>query len=278
MARFASVFFFATLALVGAGCQLLGQDADAPDPVAAAIERASTDPHRSEQNIARNAYRHPVETLRFFGFEPGMAVLEVQPGAGIWYTEILAPLLAEHGRYVAASYDLTNPELSDYAKRAHEALVARFREQPERYGDLDLAVLHPPEIHLGRDESLDLVLNFRNTHGQIRSGAAEEIYAAFFAVLKPGGVLGVVQHRTGPETDTSKFNGYVSEETVIALAEGAGFVFDAKSEINANPNDRANYARGVWTLPPSLTLGNEDREKYLAIGESDRMTLRFRKP
>ena len=277
MSRF-GLWVMAALVVVSGGCRVLGGEVDSVDPVAAAIERASIDPHRSEANIARNAYRHPVETLTFFGFEPDMAVLEIRPGGGLWYTEILAPLLAEDGRYIAASYDASRPDLSDYAARAHGALLSRFAEQAELYGDLDLAVLDSPTIQLGGDESVDLVLNFRNTHGLIRSGAAEAAYQAFFDVLKPGGILGVVQHRAGPETDTSKFNGYVTEEKVIALAEAAGFVLEAKSQINANPNDRANYAKGVWTLPPSLTLGETDREKYLAIGESDRMTLRFRKP
>ena len=278
MSRFGSVLFL-FVALATTGCQWLGGGtADAPEPIAEAIERAATDPHRSESNRARNAYRHPVETLTFFGFQPDMSVLEIRPGGGLWYTEILAPLLATDGRYIAASYDLSKPDLPAYVTRSHEALLARFAEQPERYGDLGLAVLHPPTIQLGADESVDLVLNFRNTHGLIRDGAAEDAYAAFFAVLKSGGVLGVVQHRAGPETDTSKFNGYVPEEKVIALAEAAGFVLDAKSEINANPNDSADYEGGVWTLPPTLRLGETDREKYLAIGESDRMTLRFRKP
>ena len=278
MSRFGSVLFL-FVALATTGCQWLGGGtADAPEPIAEAIERAATDPHRSESNRARNAYRHPVETLTFFGFQPDMSVLEIRPGGVLWYTEILAPLLATDGRYIAASYDLSKPDLPAYVTRSHEALLTRFAEQPERYGDLGLAVLHPPTIQLGADESVDLVLNFRNTHGLIRDGAAEDAYAAFFAVLKSGGVLGVVQHRAGPETDTSKFNGYVPEEKVIALAEAAGFVLDAKSEINANPNDSADYEGGVWTLPPTLRLGETDREKYLAIGESDRMTLRFRKP
>ncbi|MEM9175710.1 MAG: methyltransferase [Myxococcota bacterium] len=278
MSRFGPVLFL-VLAIVTSGCQLLGgNDAAAPDPVAAAIERAALDPHRSEANRARNAYRHPVETLTFFGFEPDMTVLEIRPGGGLWYTEILAPLLAEDGRYIAASYDLSRAELPAYVTRSHQALLDRFSERAELYGDLDLAVLHPPRIELGADESVDLVLNFRNTHGLIRDGAAEDAYAAFFAVLKPGGILGVVQHRAGPETDTSKFNGYVEQQDVIAIAEAAGFTLEATSEINANPKDDANYARGVWTLPPTLTLGDEDRETYLAIGESDRMTLRFRKP
>ncbi len=267
------------LTVTVAGCSLFGSSGEdgSNDPIADAIARAAVGTHRSEANIARNVYRHPVETLTFFGLEPDMTVLEVLPG-GLWYTEVIAPVVAEDGRYIAASYDLSLPDLPDYMTRAQDALVKRFEEAPEIYGELELATLHPPSIDLGEDESVDLVVTFRSTHGMVRSEAAERAYAAFFDVLKPGGVLGVVQHRAGPETDLAKFTGYLPQERVIAIAEGAGFVLEETSEINANPKDRANYEKGVWTLPPSLRLGDEGREEYLAIGESDRMTLRFRKP
>lgn len=266
-------------ALASSGCSLLGHapgDSSA-DPVADAIARAAVGSHRSEANIARNAYRHPVETLTFFGLEPDMTVMEILPG-GLWYTEVIAPVVAEDGQYIAAAYDLSLPDQPAYVTRAQQALIDRFAERPDVYGDLELATLHPPTIDLGDDERVDMVLTFRGTHGLVRRGAAERAYAAFFDVLKPGGVLGVVQHRAGPETDPSKFSGYLPEEEVIRLAEDAGFVLEASSEINANPKDRANYEKGVWTLPPTLRNGDVDREKYLAIGESDRMTLRFRKP
>ena len=207
-----------------------------------------------------------------------MTVLEVLPGGALWYTEVIAPFVAERGQYVAASYDLDRPDLPDYVVRNHEALLERFEKDADVLGDAEIVTLHPPKIDLGADASVDMVLTFRSTHGLIRNDAAEEAYQAFFDVLKPGGVLGVVQHRAGEATDRSKFSGYVPEDEVISLAEQAGFVLEAKSEINANPKDTADYAGGVWTLPPTLRLGDEDRAKYLAIGESDRMTLRFRKP
>ena len=279
MPRLVLVTFLVPALLGLGGCSTLTPSAsDGSSPAASeAIAEASVGAHRSEANIARNAYRHPVETLTFFGLEPDMAVIEVLPG-GLWYTEILAPVLAEDGRYIAAGYDVSLPDQPAYVTRAQQGLIDRFTEAPEIYGDLDLAILHPPTIALGADESVDMVLTFRSTHGLVNRGTAEAAYAAFFDVLKPGGVLGVVQHRAGPENDGTKFTGYLPQERVIAIAEGAGFVLEATSELNANPKDATDYEKGVWTLPPTLRLGDTDREKYLAIGESDRMTLRFRKP
>lgn len=279
MIRLVPVTFVVVTLIASAGCSILGRSDDSR-PSAAAIEAvaaASVGDHRSDSNIARNAYRHPVETLSFLGLEPDMSVIEVWPG-GLWYTEILAPVLKANGRYIAASYDASRPGQPDYVARSHQGLIERFANERDVYGDLELAILHPPTIQLGADESVDMLLTFRSTHGMVNGGYAEDAYAAFFAVLKPGGVLGVVQHRAGPANDGTKFTGYLPQEKVVALAEGAGFVLEASSEVNANPNDPTDYEKGVWTLPPTLRLGDTDREKYLAIGESDRMTLRFRKP
>ena len=158
-------------------------------------------------------------------------------------------------------------------------MVDRFTNEADVFGAAKIVTLSAPEtIDLGEPGSADMVLTFRSNHGWIRDAAAEAVYVAFFEVLKPGGVLGVVQHRAGAKTDTSTVNGYVAEDRVVELATAAGFVLEAASEINANPKDMANYENGVWTLPPSLRLKDVDRDKYLAIGESDRMTLRFRKP
>ena len=248
--------------------------------IAESIRASANGPHRSDQNIARNTYRHPVETLTFFGLEEDMTVIEALPG-GLWYTEILAPVLRDRGHYIAASYDISLPDQPEYRRRGHERMLVRFAHEPEVFGEVGIALLSAPDsIDLGPPSSADMVLTFRSTHGWIRDGAAEEVYSAFFDVLKPGGVLGVVQHRAGPATDTAPgaFNGYVPEERVIALATDAGFVLEARSEINANPKDTADHPSGVWTLPPTLRRGEEDRDRYLAIGESDRMTLRFRKP
>jgi predicted methyltransferase len=257
-------------------CANSSSQPDAADVIAESMTGA----HRSESNQARDAYRHPAETLAFLGLEPDMTVIEVLPG-GLWYTEILAPTLREKGQYVAAAYDISLPDQPEYRTRGYKAMVERFAKDVAVFGQPEVVKLSPPDsIALGKAGSVDMVVTFRSTHGWIRDGVAEDVYAAFFEVLKSGGVLGVVQHRAGPETDTQPgtFNGYVEEDRLIEIATAAGFALDARSEINANPKDKANYPDGVWTLPPSLTLKEQDREKYLAIGESDRMTLRFRKP
>jgi predicted methyltransferase len=242
-----------------------------------ALAAATVGDHRSEQNIARNPFRHPLETLVFFGFEDDMTVIEANPG-GLWYSEILAPVLRERGRYIAATYDISLPNRPDYQTRSYENMTKRFANEPEVFGRPVVAQLSPPDsIDLGPPGSADMVVTFRSTHGWIRGNAAEAVYAAFFDVLKPGGLLGVVQHRAGPETPDG-FSGYVAEDRLIALATGVGFVLEASSELNANPKDTANHKGGVWSLPPTFRLGDENRDEYAAIGESDRMTLRFRKP
>jgi predicted methyltransferase len=267
------------LALSGASLAHSAASSNAASGTADAIAKASTGAHRNEANIARNAARHPVETLTFFGLEPEMTVIEALPGGGLWYGEILAPILRDRGQYIVADYDISLPDQPEYRTRGRATMLERFGKEADVFGHPKIVKLSAPEsIDLGPPGTADMVLTFRNTHGWIRDGAAEQVYAAFFEVLKPGGVLGVVQHRAGPKTDTTAFTGYVSEDRVIELATRAGFVLEARSEINANPKDTADYPDGVWTLPPTLTLKDKDREKYLAIGESDRMTLRFRKP
>ncbi len=264
---------FAGCALLGSG-GTTGTDTDSRD----AIISAAKGPHRSEANVARDAYRHPVETLSFFGLRKDMTVIEILPGA-LWYTEILAPVLADEGQYVAAWYDVELPDQPEYRTRGYQNMVDRFEQEADVFGPARIAKFSPPDsVDLGEPGSADMVLTFRSVHGWLREGSAEGAFAAFFDVLRPGGVLGVVQHRAGEKTDATKFTGYVPQETVIALAEGAGFVLEASSEINANPDDTADYPGGVWTLPPTLREGDVDRDRYLAIGESDRMTLRFRKP
>ena len=242
------------------------------------VAAAAVAPDRSPEHIARNAYRHPVETLAFFGLTDDMTVIEALPGE-LWYTEILAPVLHDHGKLIAASFDMNAKGIVDYQRKAHELLVGRIANEPAIFGEVTIAELSPPDgIDLGPPGSADMVVTFRSTHGWQNGGVADAVYKAFFDVLKPGGVLGIEQHRAGPKTNLEAFSGYVPEETVIAIAERAGFILEARSEINANPKDTADHSAGVWTLPPTLRLGDQDREKYLAIGESDRMTLRFRKP
>ena len=258
-------------------------------PIDARIEKAMNGDHRSEGNIARNAYRHPVETLTFFGLEDGMTVMEIWPGGG-WYSEIIAPALKDHGQYVAVSWDVDVPDQPGYRYRLHKAMVEKFADNPDLYGEPGVVAFSPPQsASLGDAESVDMVLTFRNTHGWINDGVAAANYAEFARVLKPGGVLGVVQHRADDGTDpavTAK-SGYVSEEAVIAMAAAAGLELEARSDVNANPNDTHDHEKGVWTLPPSLRLCRDIEDgkaktecemKYRAIGESDRMTLRFRKP
>jgi predicted methyltransferase len=258
-------------------------------PVEARIEQAMLGDHRSEANIARNRYRHPVGTLTFMGLEDGMTVMEIWPGAG-WYTEILAPVMRHHGQYIVATWDVDVPDQPQYRYRLQEQLLETFAGRPDLYDQVAVVPYSPPDSgSLGEAGSVDMVLTFRNTHGWVGDGIADAIFAEFARVLRPGGVLGVVQHRApeGADPAESASSGYLSEAAVIELARGAGLYLEARSEVNANAADTHDHAEGVWTLPPGLALcrdlASEDemsacREKYQAIGESDRMTLRFRKP
>lgn len=256
------------------------QESTVDSSITSAISSASEGEHRSPDNIARNKYRHPIQTLSFFGLNEGMTVLEIHPG-GLWYTEVLAPVLKNNGKLIVAGHDIRIADQPDYRYRQQANMEKRFVEQAEVFGEIEIALFTPPaSIALGEPGSIDMILTFRNFHGWIRDGVASVNMKAFYEALKPGGVLGVVQHRTdtpGP-LSSGKINGYVSEAQMIELAESAGFFLEARSEINANPNDTHQHPAGVWTLPPSLRLGEQNREEYLKIGESDRMTLRFRKP
>ena len=227
---------------------------------------------RSEHNKARDVYRHPKATLQFFGLQPDQTVIEITPGGG-WYTEILAPLLRDNGHYIAAVSGGKNGE----DKQDADALRAKFKADPAQYDKASVVVFNPKAPVFGPPGSADMVLTFRNVHNWTMAGSAEAMFKAFYAVLKTGGTLGVVDHRAAPGAtlDAVKGSGYLPTDYVIKLATDAGFKLDGQSEINANPKDTKNYPKGVWTLPPTLTLGDKDRDKYLAIGESDRMTLRF---
>jgi len=233
--------------------------------------------HRSDANKARDEYRHPQETLVFFGLAPGMTVMEVSPGGG-WYTEILAPLMQGNGRLIAAH---ASPNGGSYARRSLGGFLKKLGENSDVFGAVEVATLQPP-THLtpAAPGSVDMALAFRNVHSWLRADQAEMMFSAIAESLKPGGVLGIVQHRGGEalSLDEMKQSAYVSEAKVIELAELAGLELDSRSEINANPKDTKDYPKGVWTLPPTLTEGDAGRERYLAIGESDRMTLRFVKP
>jgi len=236
--------------------------------------------HRSEGNKARDQYRHPAETLEFFGIQGDMTVMEIWPGGG-WYTEILAPVMRDHGKLVIATWDPKVEDQPSFRYQLPKKMAKTFAEYPKVYDKVEVEYFSPPEsASLGEADSIDAIVTFRNTHGWVSAGLAQDIFNEFARVLKSGGILGVVQHRAAEGTDpkiTAK-KGYVSEAAVKEMAAKAGLEYVAASEVNANPKDTRDYAKGVWTLPPSLTLGDEDREKYTAIGESDRMTLRFRKP
>lgn len=243
------------------------------------VERAMLEESRSADNSARDRYRRPAQTLAFFGLRDDMTVMEIFPGAG-WYTELLAPVLRDHGKLIAVSYDTSIPDQPEYRYRLDGVLRSKLTEHEKMFGQVDVHGYSEPTTQgLGEDGSVDLVLTFRNIHGWVQDGIAKDIFTDFNAVLKPGGHLGIVQHRApeGADVNETAPNGYVPEATVIALAKEAGFELAARAEINANSADTHDHPEGVWTLPPSLELGEKDREKYLAIGESDRMTLLFEK-
>ena len=257
--------------------------------MAARIENAMFGDHRSEENRARNRYRHPVGTLMFFGLREGMTVMEITPGGG-WYTEILAPVLRHHGQFIVASYDVDVEGQPEYRYGQHRDLLDRFRGEPELYDQVAVVPFSPPQsASLGAADSVDMIVTFRNTHGWVNDGLAQPNFDEFARVLKPGGVLGIVQHRADDGTDpeaTAK-NGYVSEQAVIEYARNAGLYLDGRSEVNANPLDNHDHEAGVWSLPPGFRTcrdlqGTDEWETCAApwrdLGESDRMTLRFRKP
>lgn len=234
--------------------------------------------HRSEANRARNEARNPVETLEFFGVTADLTLIEILPSRG-WYTEILAPYLANHGKYYAAHF---SPNASaSYMPPNLRNFEEKITADSGLYGKITVRHLNPPhEVAIAPPESADMALTFRNVHNWIMAGQEHEFFASFYAALKPGGVLGVVEHRAKPDAgmDVMRTSGYVTEAYVKEVAAAAGFEFVASSEINANPNDPTVHPEGVWTLPPNYRMGDEDRAKYEAIGESDRMTLKFVKP
>ncbi len=257
---------------------LLSACSSKKDPLALpeTIQEAVTESgYRSPQNKLRDVYRHPVETLEFFGITPEMTVVEIAPGQG-WYMEILAPLLAEKGRYIMAAPVVDKP----YFKINAELMNVWKAKYPNVGSKMESAIFSPPsKIVFPPAETADLVVTFRNVHNWMTAKGEEQAFKAFYDVLKPGGILGVVEHRALPsQEDPLAKSGYVREQDVIELAARAGFKLVGSSEINANSKDTKDHPEGVWTLPPALKLGEKNREKYLAIGESDRMTLKFMKP
>lgn len=300
---------FSTLLLTLAACQpteapkQAAEPAPAPAPAEPAAPPATTaapvdafaeklgeviaGSHRSDANKARDAFRHPRETLAFFGLGVGQTVIEITPGGG-WYTEILAPALMGDGTFIGAIIDpasVSSEGAKAYYAKNNQALRDKLAANPELYGQAQLVEFNMSAPSFGADNSADLVVTFRNVHNWIGQDAAQGMFDGFFKVLKPGGVLGVVEHRAKAD-DTRDIKelaktGYFPEALVIEMATKAGFTLAEKSEINANPNDTKDHPNGVWTLPPSLNLKDvpeADHDKYKAIGESDRMTLKFVKP
>lgn len=255
-----------------------------PDPVLVQVVAGDW---RTPDAKARDAYRHPVEALTFWGLKPGMTILEVQPGAQSWWTEILAPYAKRTGgKLYVTGADLANPDLPEGARKARAAFEAHYGSNPDLYGKIDIVPWGAKSAPLPKD-TFDFILTARSVHGWMgQPGMVEKTFKEFYDALKPGGILALEQHRANPgPQDPKAANGYVTEAFVIEQAERAGFKLAAKSELNANPKDTKDHPFGVWTLPPTLRSSpygsgqpddpKFDHGKYVAIGESDRMTLKF---
>lgn len=276
MQKFVIANAIGLVASIGAVAFANDQPAQATPPASAGqmsssqLDQAIAGSWRSDKNKARDVYRHPKEMLTFFGIRPDMTVIEIWPSGG-WFTEILAPFLNANGQYIGA----VPP-----GSKSAAALQNKFKFAPQQYAKAKLVEFDDKAPNLGPDGSADMVLTFRNVHNWAADGSAEAMFKAMYKVLKPGGVLGVEDHRAskGKTLDQVVNTGYLPTEYVVKLATDAGFKLDGQSEINANPKDDHDHPKGVWTLPPTYELGEQDKAKYTAIGESDRMTLRFVKP
>ena len=239
------------------------------------LDDVIANPDRTHAFTKRDIYRHPKETLDFFGIKPNMAVIELWPSRG-WYSEILEPFLLNNGTFMAADFD---PNYASWTPKAIKR-NADNRAKSKILSNMKMITLYIDDWPLEKHDSVDMVLTFRNLHNWLKAGLLMDVFYKSYNVLKPGGIFGVVEHRALPNTSIADMNksGYVTEKLAIEYAEKAGFVLVAKSQINNNPKDTKIYPKGVWTLPPTLRLGEEDKEKYIVIGESDRMTLKFMKP
>ena len=231
-------------------------------------------PHRTERNVVRDRFRHPIEVLTFFGVKDSSTVVEILPGSGGYYMEILAPYLKARGRYIAANRDEAAPPqyLAD-----HQKLLARLKAEPALYEKVLVTKFNADKHEVAPPGSADFVLTFRNLHNWVDRNEIDGALRAFHRALKPGGVLGVVDHRGRMDRSQEEQmkTGYVRQDFAIALIEKAGFKFAGASEVNANPKDSKDHPEGVWSLPPTYRLKDKDRAKYEAIGESDRFTLKF---
>lgn len=265
--------------LFAAGLCLLGSCSTTSnrEDTAVALDAILAGSQRPLQNSSRDRYRHPKETLLFFGIRPEMKVLEVWPEPG-WYTEIIAPLVKEHGKYYAG---VIAPEpASKHVSERLSSYQQKLAADPQTYGAVEVVTFPADGGDAVAPGTLDMVVTFRNIHNWMARGSAEQAFASMYKALKPGGVLGVVEHRGNPDRpqDPKAKSGYVNEDYAIHLIEAQGFRLVGESQVNANPRDTKDYEQGVWTLPPTYRLGEKDRQKYTDIGESDRFTLKFVKP
>ena len=243
-----------------------------------ALKAAIDAPQRAEKNRVRDVYRHPAEALTFFGVKPDSTVVEILPGAGGYWTEILAPYLKDKGHYIAANGEAAST--SEEVQKDNAGFQAKFVAAPELYGKIEVSEFAADKHAIAPPGSVDFVLTFRNLHNWMAHGETAGALKAFYDALKPGGVLGIVDHRGNPDLpqDLLAKSGYVRQDVAIQLIEAAGFKFAGASEANANPKDTKDYSVGVWALPPTYRLKDVDHDKYAAIGESDRFTLKFVKP
>ncbi|OLL31161.1 methyltransferase [Burkholderia sp. SRS-W-2-2016] len=278
----------AFLALTLTGCTSSALNAQDSSPAgtaqstvtAGSLDAAISGPQRSNQARARDVYRHPKETLQFFELAPTQTVLEIAPGGG-WYTDILAPYLHASGQLYEAQYVSTSADLVAADAATDRNFRGKLANNPALYGKVVVGTLQAGQLEgFDADAKFDRVFTFRNIHNWMKDGQLDANLRAFYRALKQGGELGVEEHRARPGTSVQQMieSGYVSEAFVIEHAQAAGFVLVARSEINANPRDTKDYPHGVWSLPPTYKGGDVDRSRFAAIGESDRMTLRFAKP
>jgi predicted methyltransferase len=266
-----------TAALTMAGLTLAARPACAADHFDSKLEAAVSSDFRPAADKARDPYRHPLQTLTFFGLKPNMTVVELWPFGG-WYTEILAPYLHDRGRLYAAAMDPESTDPED--KQYNSELTAMLAAHPEVYGKVQVTVLAPHKMQIAPDGTADMVVTFRNIHNWVWAGMEKDVLAAAFRALKPGGILGVEEHRNNDPNFVPKTPGqaYVGEQYAIDLIQSAGFRLAGQTNVNRNPKDTKDYPKGVWTLPPTYAEGDKDRARYTAIGESDRFTLKFIKP
>lgn len=265
----------AAFGLVAALPSLGLADSNGTDPV---LSTLIAGPQRSTANSVRDKYRNPGEVLTFFGVKPNSVVVEILPGAGGYWTEILAPYLKEKGQYIAANGDKASA--STEVQKDNAGLAAKLAADPSDYSKTVVSQFAADKYPIAPDRSADFVLTFRNIHNWMANGTTSQAFTTFYKALKPGAILGVEEHRgksDQPQDPLAK-SGYVRQDVAVGFAEAAGFKFVGSSEVNANSKDTKDYPGGVWTLPPSYKLGQQDRAKYEAIGESDRFILKFQKP